>query len=277
MYGQPLKKSLVALFPAVRQTKLPPGGQGDIRHAKFTLRKGLFFVWLANFFKRLINKRSIRVSARNFRAATVGLLSDLTKEWSHGSDLGKFCRGKTELMLHIGCGPLVQPKWVNIDFSTGEDAFYFNLLNRLPLQSGSVVRIHAEHFLEHLDFADALTFLSECSRVLADTGTMRIIVPDLEKYMQAYATDDRKFFERLKELGGASEPLPTKGAICNQMFRMNGDHKFAWDFETLEYASRIAGFKTIKRSFHNDPKVLGNIDGQDWWRPVESLYAELEK
>lgn len=228
-------------------------------------------------FKRFVRKRSIQVRLRDVRAATKGLFGDLSKEWRHGSDLELFCRGKTGLMLHIGCGPRAQPNWVNIDFLPGRNVFYFNLLNPLPIKCKSVVRIHAEHFLEHLEYTDAISFLSECSRVLASGGTMRVIVPDAEKYMMAYASGDKAFFERLKELGGATEPLPTKGAICNQMFRMNGDHRFAWDFETLSYVSLIAGFKTIKRSFLSDPAVPTAIDGQDWWRPVESLYAELEK
>jgi predicted SAM-dependent methyltransferase len=230
-----------------------------------------------NFIKRFIKKPSIRVRLRNVQSAVTALVSDLSKEWGHGSDLEKFCRGKTGVMLHIGCGPIVLPNWVNIDFSPGDGTFYFNLLNPLPLQSGSVTRIHAEHFLEHLDYDDAVHFLSECCRVLAAGASMRIIVPDAEKYMRAYAADDKNFFECLKELGGASKPLPTKAAICNQMFRMNGDHRFAWDFDTLAYASRAAGFKAINKSVHNDPKIPNAIDGQDWWRPVESLYAELEK
>ena len=104
---------------------------------------------------------------------------------------------------------------------------------------------------------------------------MRIIVPDAEKYMRAYALDDKAFFERLKELGGTSEPLPTKDTICNQMFHMGGAHLFAWDFETLDYVTRQIGFKSIKQSQQNDSSTTHCIDGQDWWRPVESLYADL--
>jgi hypothetical protein len=55
---------------------------------------------------------------------------------------------------------------------------------------------------------------------------LRIIVPDAEKCMRAYSNNDKVFFERLNNLGGTSEPLPTKGAICNQMFHMGGAHRF---------------------------------------------------
>lgn len=227
--------------------------------------------------KHFVKKRSNQARLRNFQNAISGLRNDLIKEWRHGSDLAKFCSGKTGLMLHIGCGKLVRPGWVNIDFEPSDGVFYFNMLNPLPLKDGTVARIHAEHFLEHLDYSDSVRFLSECSRVLAAGGTMRIIVPDAEKYMRAYVENNTAFFESLKNLGGAVEPLPTKAAICNQAFRMDGDHRFAWDFETLEYVSRLAGFKSIRKSHHNETSGSANIDGQDWWRPVESLYAELEK
>jgi predicted SAM-dependent methyltransferase len=230
----------------------------------------------ASIIKRVVKKRSNQVRLRNLQTAIHGLCNDLIKEWRHGSDLASYCRGKSGLMLHIGCGKLVRPGWVNIDFEPSSGVLYFNLLNPLPIKDGTVVRIHSEHFLEHLEYSDAIQFLTECSRVLAIGGMMRIIVPDAEKYMRAYAENDKIFFERLKNLGGSSEPFPTKGAICNQVFRMDGDHRFAWDFETLAYVSRLAGFKTIKKSYHNEPSTLVNIDGQDWWRPVESLYADLE-
>jgi predicted SAM-dependent methyltransferase len=226
--------------------------------------------------KRIVKRRSTQQRLRNLQSALSEFWSDVTKELVHGGDLGKYCTGKVGLKLHVGCGELVRPGWVNIDFSPRLGVFYFNMQNPLPIANGTVSRIHAEHFLEHLEYSEAVRFLSECARILAGGGSMRVIIPDAEKYMRAYASDDKLFFEKLKDLGGTLEPLPTKDAICNQMFRMGGDHQFAWDFETLEYVSKLAGFKIVKRSHHNEEPVSVCIDGQDWWRPVESLYAELQ-
>ena len=72
-------------------------------------------------------------------------------------------------------------------------------------------------------------------------------------------------------LGGAVEPLETKGAVCNQMFRMGGYHKFAWDFETLQHATRSCGFSNATRS------ALGDVLTELEWRPLESLYVNLVK
>jgi predicted SAM-dependent methyltransferase len=232
---------------------------------------------ISDLIKSTVKRPSARLRLRNLRSNLREFWIDATNELRYRNDLRNQCRGRTELLLNIGCGELIQPKWINIDFQPRSGAFYFNALNPLPLDDASVKHIHAEHFLEHLEYSDAVRFLCECKRVLKIGGTMRIIVPDAEKYIRAYASNDTAFFERLKDLGGASEAFPTKGAICNQMFRMGGDHRFAWDFETLEFVSNQVGFKTIRRSQHNQSAVPYRIDGQDWWRPVESLYAEVTR
>lgn len=106
--------------------------------------------------------------------------------------------------------------WLNLDgYATGQGVLYYNALNRLPLGDASVVRIHCEHFLEHLDFDAALAFLSGCRRVLEPGGTMRLSVPDADKYLAAYVAYDEKFFEQLRRLGNVNELLETRVMVCN--------------------------------------------------------------
>lgn len=229
---------------------------------------------ISNSLSKLI-RRSTRLQLRNTQRALRDLWYELANETRHGNDLRNYCHGKTGLLLHVGCGEFVQSGWINIDIKPRSGAFYFNTLNCLPIEDNSVSHIHTEHFLKHLEYQDAVIFLSECYRVLEIRGTMRIIVPDAEKYMNAYVDDNKGFFESLINLGGSAQPLPTKGAICNQMFRMGGDHQFAWDFETLGYVSKVIGFRSIERSHINDQVVPNCIDGQDWWRPIESLSVNL--
>jgi hypothetical protein len=226
---------------------------------------------------QLVNRRSTRLRLRGLQAAVRDLYDDLAKQLRYGRDLKNHCHGRTGLLLHVGCGELVQPGWVNIDTELRAGAFYWDAVNGLPFEEQTVRHIHAEHFLEHLEVYDGGRFLAECHRVLEIGGILRIIVPDAEKYMKAYATGDHDFFEPLVRLGGTAEPLPTKAAICNQMFRMGGDHRFAWDFETLEYTARQIGFSSIDRSHHNDASVPYCIDGQERWRAIESLYVNLTR
>lgn len=54
-----------------------------------------------------------------------------------------------------------------------------------------------------------------------------------------------------------------------------GHYRFAWDFETLEHYG--IGFEAIQKPSHNYAEVEYCIDGQDWWRPVESPYVNMTK
>jgi ubiquinone/menaquinone biosynthesis C-methylase UbiE len=204
------------------------------------------------------------------------LFIHVAKQLLHNGKLSSYCRGKSELLLNIGCGRLIRDGWINIDYREGT-AFYLDVLDGLPIADSSVRHIHCEHFLEHLEYGDARSFLAECHRVLGLAGTMRVIVPDAEKYMQAYCADDAEFFAKLIDLGGHVEPLRPKMRVCNHSFRMWGAHRFAWDFECLQSVIADVGFSRIRRSALNDVDARFAIDGQDWWRPYESLYANLTK
>src|SRR5262249_4964457 len=122
------------------------------------------------------------------------LVRHVGKNLRHNGRLRDHCRGRTDLILNVGCGPVTAEGWVNIDINPPPRAFYYDALDPLPIASETVRHIHCEHFLEHLCFDDARAFLHECYRVLEPFGSLRIIVPDVEKYMRAYATDDKTFF-----------------------------------------------------------------------------------
>jgi predicted SAM-dependent methyltransferase len=209
-------------------------------------------------------------------------LRDATKyfltEILHGRDLRRHCTGRRDLLLNIGCGLISPPGWVNIDANPkSPDVFYWDVRNPLPISSGTVRHIHSEAFFEYLFHDEIFGLLRECWRVLAPHGTTRIIIPDLEKYAYAYCANDLKFFDQLRHLGGAVERLETNAMVCNQMFRMGGAHNFAWDFETFARAARLSGFSECTKSGIHDIQPGLDIDGTEYWRPLESLYMNLRK
>jgi len=179
--------------------------------------------------------------------------------------------------VNIGCGALHRDGWLNIDSRPAEDVYYVNVINGLPLPDAAACHIHCEHFLEHLELEDARKFIGECFRILGPGGGIRIIVPDAAKYMTAYACGDVGFFDRLRCLGGDPIPMGTPIEVINRMFRMWGSHRFAWDFELLAGMLRATGFSSVSRSKLGDVANDLNIDGQDWWRPLESLYVNALK
>ena len=207
---------------------------------------------------------SLRNNLRLVRNALKGLSGEIVAEARHGGSLRRVARGRSDLRLNIGCGQKVMDGWLNLDgYVIGKGVLYFNALNRLPLGNGSSRRIHCEHFLEHLTFQQAVAFLEDCRRVLAAEGSMRLIIPDAEKYMNAYVARNDGFFDQLRFLGNASRSLETNMMVCNQMFRMGGDHRFAWDFTTIEQVSRGAGFSFVERSEWRGGPVEHQIDGLD--------------
>jgi len=179
------------------------------------------------------------------------------------------------LLLHLGCGPRVMTGWINVDMCPGSGAYFADLRNPLELKDGSVRHIHCEHVLEHLERDEAARFLRECRRVLAANGTLRLILPDGEKYLRAYVQDDAAFFEPLRHLGNAVQPLNQRMAVINQMFRMGGGHRYAWDFAELSDALTEAGFANIQLSRIGEVAPEFQIEGRDDWRAHESIYLNV--
>jgi len=181
------------------------------------------------------------------------------------------------LLVNLGCGVLHRPGWINVDKELRPGVYYADLANGIPLRDEAAKHINCEHFLEHLEYSTAKKFLRECFRVLEHGGTLRIILPDAEKYIHSYCANDLEFFDKLRYLGGATEGLRTRVEVLNQMFRMGGVHLFAWDFETLSLHLREASFVEVRRSSYGDVEPTLNIDGAEAWRSLESLYVNARK
>lgn len=149
---------------------------------------------------------------------------------------------------------------------------------KLPLANSSVARIFAEHVIEHMDFrSDIPEILKDRHRVMQVGAVLRIVVPDAQRFAQAYASGDNN---RWRELGWDLDKLPsdiyTGMHVMNHIFHQSGEHLFAYDFETLAWALRQAGFNTIERmSYRNSRDPLLAID-QPNHEPY-SLYVEAVK
>jgi hypothetical protein len=96
-------------------------------------------------------------------------------------------QGQRGLSVNVGSGGKGDTGWVNIDsFKHPDSTFDLDIRRPVPLRSGSVRRILAEHVVEHLDFYDDVPKLcKEFFRLLETGGVVRIIVPDAERYLKA--------------------------------------------------------------------------------------------
>jgi hypothetical protein len=107
---------------------------------------------------------------------------------------------------------------------------------------------------------------------------MRIVVPDAEKYMGTYVNNDTTVFSPVKKLSEVK-----RVNLAHQSMQLQPDVPYGrilpvcLRFETLEHVMRQIGFRTMQQSHHDDRSSPYCIDGQDWWRPVESIYVSLVK
>ena len=160
------------------------------------------------------------------------------------------------LKLHIGCGKGHLPGWINIDVHPAPLAL--NVLAGLPFAAGAATHVFVSHLLEHLYYPrDVQPFLAELRRVLAPGGVVRIVVPDVEQCIAAYATRDRAFFASRRETWPWWPENPTRledflayaGAGPEPAYLFEA-HKYGYDYDTLEKVLAAAGFASVTRSLY---------------------------
>ena len=116
--------------------------------------------------------------------------------------------------------------------------------------------------------------IAESFRILKDKGVLRICTPDLRAYLETYFSENSSsnlFVEDMmcnwiaKGFGNAKHYSPGQDKnisfFINDIFN-NYEHKFIYDFSTLEHLLREAGFRDIYRSnagFSQYPE-LNNIE-----------------
>jgi predicted SAM-dependent methyltransferase len=102
--------------------------------------------------------------------------------------------------LHLGCGPVHRPGWLNVDRSRNSAADLVADARCLPFRDGAFERIEALQLLEHLGCAGAVFALADWRRVLAPGGALVIETPDPEgSFRRFLEAPDRD--ARARELG----------------------------------------------------------------------------
>ena len=105
--------------------------------------------------------------------------------------------------------------------------------------------------------------------MLQKYGVLRVIVPDAERYLRAYCELDTEF------LRSARTDAELRMEAVNRVFRENGFHKYAYDFETMKHLLERAGFSEVRRSeFRSSAYQELNVDLDEPQRRLESLYVE---
>lgn len=195
---------------------------------------------------------------------------------------------------NLGCGPKIYQNFLNIgfwsqleqgriykDLNGTSNTFMLNHDLRLgiPAFENSLELVYHSHMLEHLTYQEGISFIKDCYKVLQPGGTMRVIVPDLELWINAYVNNNNFFFDQYRRDGGIDKEIyVTKAAVFMGMLH-NHEHKCGYDFESLRWLVEYVGFIDVKRTLYadGDVKDLDIIEPMEPLKIMESLCIECKK
>lgn len=179
--------------------------------------------------------------------------------------------------LNIGCGNNSHKHCINVDFQWRPNVdLCWDITKGLPFESNSIEGIYTEHCLEHITYSQCMEVSKVFLRILKPGGTIRIIVPDVELYIDLYQKEKRGediAFPYVTEehINNGFTPV----MALNRIFREHS-HKYAYDTRTLKMVLKKIGFVKVKSvSFKKgrDSNLILDSDS----RKIESLYLEAQK
>ncbi len=130
--------------------------------------------------------------------------------------------------LHVGCGRHRLLEWRNCDKD-------LDIRKLLPFGDESLRFIFAEHVVEHIAPAEALSFFEEVRRVLKAGGAARISVPCVDLISNRYDAEYAAFLKR--KIGGAGSREDSIRSII-----LNWGHKSIWTVSALSAVLGSLGF-----------------------------------
>jgi len=162
--------------------------------------------------------------------------------------------------LHIGSGNVRLPGWTNVDAQRlpGVDVVA-DVTRGLDFMGAEAV--FSEHFLEHLAVDDALRFLEEVHRALAEGGWVRLTTPNL----------DWVWLTHYRLEGEAAERREAALAI-NRAFR-GWRHQFLWNREMLAEALAACGFEAVRwcRRGESELSFFRDLERHDTYGDSEEM------
>jgi predicted SAM-dependent methyltransferase len=191
---------------------------------------------------------------------------------------GRALRRRRGLLVNVGCGPFGREGWVNLDlFPAPGVTMRVDCRRRLPLADGSARGIHVEHYFEHLEpSVERPRFLAECRRCLERGGVLRVLVPDMRRYIEAYLSPGWDVLNRV----GCGGELPqatfaTKMEALNHVFVQDGEHYGGFDEEYLRRTLEQAGFTEIQQVNWREGRFPGGPIDREQHKPYSLVMEAL--
>ena len=140
-----------------------------------------------------------------------------------------------QVLLHIGCGPVKSPEFVNVDAVPYAHVHIVtdDIGQLSDFASGTVDLVYMCHILEHFKRPMLKKVLAEMHRILKTGGVLRLSVPDFDRLLEVYTKADRD-----------------TDAICNQL--MGGQdseyniHYSIFNQQSMSVLLAKAGFSAVR-------------------------------
>lgn len=150
--------------------------------------------------------------------------------------------------LQLGAGSHAPPGWLNTDISPRRGQIYLDATQRYPFPDGSFHYVFSEHMIQALPWEGGVAMLKECYRILAPGGRLRIVTPNLAKFVRLLTenldAETRQFIAAKLRVTGWPETAVSGAYIFNRQAHDWG-HQFLYDPATLRKSLELAGFKQI--------------------------------
>ena len=155
------------------------------------------------------------------------------------------------VLVHIGCGELNDPRYINIDARAMPHVHYVTdnlLLEQFACRS--IDLIYACHVLEHVSHQQLIATISSWSSRLKEGGVLRLSVPDFDTILQIYR-DQNNSIDAIV--------LPLLGGQCYDF----NYHNSIFNHDYLYGLLAKCGFTAIREW---DPANAADYRFEDWAR-----------
>lgn len=179
--------------------------------------------------------------------------------------------------VQYGCGFTAPVEWINYDASPTlrferipvlgklytrnkqrfpENVKYGDIVKGLPEMSGAADGIYCSHILEHLAYEDFLTALKNTWFILKPGGIFRGVVPDLRSavldYIERYDRTDAPANNLMRNTMLGIETRAKSVSSIIKRLHGNSKHLWMWDYKSLEFELKKAGFLNIRQCRYGD-------------------------
>lgn len=183
------------------------------------------------------------------------------------------CEG--ESFLNLACGDRRIKGWINADFYRLHNLlwqrnqlpdWFVDLTKPLKCKDNYWDGIVIEHANEHLLYSQNLRLFREVLRILKPGGVLRIVVPDIDRYLD------------WKNLRMVEPKMARYGSLAEAISNVTQNHAHAsvWNEALLAEVLNKVGFVDVQKKEYkvsSRPLMAIDAEGHRW----ESLYMEASK